>query len=632
MRPAPTFLLALTLVACPKTPDKPEETAETQPPDTQETAAPQADPCAEQGLERRAFQVVEESTAMYATAADFTVTTRSGDWSLQESWTGCDVILLVQDGPSQASGWPTDLWERDVDELFERLPRNVQLLFMSTATSTDAIEASLDLLQGQVDSELAAMSEEDRAWWGGRVHYVTQRAQTISGWVDDLMWSPGWGVGIDRLQRIRYIGSYADPTRYHSSYGWFEPNLSMVANEATYYNYEAEREAELEADDALVVTIFDDGYVSGSDYAEVELPDASTLSGYDTLKIDAFMGCGGVGEYGYCPAWDYMAYLYVCDMPAEDNPYADTACQPAVEAVMGECHADGEAQGSECSSAESCEDKSGAVWTCEGYEESIAADTLAGSCDTPLGEATEASYSCNTDGSGYDDLSCACDTELGRWITTYHREGRWVHDVSPLLPLLKDGGAHKFRFNTTGPYTLDVDLRFSDAGEDTRAEEISHLFSGCDLTGTCNDSYTEPATVEIPADATKVGLATVITGHGMSDPGNCAEFCDMDHIFTVNEASDEEVVVDFPDAGSTWGCLEQVAEGTVPNQYGTWWYGRGGWCPGKHVPVELHDITALVTPGEDASITYRVERDGSDYQATSSWAHTDVAAWLVVER
>jgi len=27
-----------------------------------------------------------------------------------------------------------------------------------------------------------------------------------------------------------------------------------------------------------------------------------------------------------------------------------------------------------------------------------------------------------------------------------------------------------------------------------------------------------------------------------------------------------------------------------------------------------------------------LDRNGQPYQATSSWAHTDVAAWLVVER
>jgi hypothetical protein len=582
-------LLALGLTACPKDPkDDTTEPDETDPPvDTTDSTPAAGDPCEELGLPVRDFEAAAESDALYATAADFTVPTRAGDWTLSEHWTGCDSYLLIQDNPSQAQGWPTDLWARDVDTLFENLPRNTQLLFMSTGTSTTAIDASLDALTVQVDAALAAMDEADRAWWQARIAYVPQRAQIIDGWVGDIMSSPGWGVGIDRFQRIRYVGSYADPTRYYSSYGWFEPNLSMVANEVVQYNFEAEREAVLEADDALVVPVFEGDRVAGSVYKTVEIPDPAA---YDTLKIDAYMGCEGDGEYGDCPAWDYMAYLFMCDMPADSgNPYADTACEPGA--------------------------------------------TLEGACSSPLGEGTTGTYTCNEEGSGYGDLDCsACSTELGRWITTYHREGRWVHDVSPLLPMLAGGGSREFRFETSGPYELDVSLRFSDSGKATRPQELVHLYSGCDLTGDCNANYDEPVVVEIPADAAKVTLATVITGHGMSDPGNCAEFCDIDHIFTVNDDEANAAVVDFPGAGDTWGCQEQVAEGTVPNQYGTWWYGRGGWCPGKDVPVQEHDITDQVTLGAENSIAYRVERNGSAYQATSSWAHTVVHAWLVIER
>lgn len=628
-------LLALGLTACPNDPkeetDKPDETA---PPVDTTDSAQAGDPCSELGLPVVDFQDVAESKDLYATAADFTVTTRAGEWTLSEHWTGCDNYLLIQDNPGQAQGWPTDLWARDVGDLFEALPRNTQLLFMSTATSTASIEASLDGLTVEIDSVLAGMDEADRAWWAPRVNYVSQRAQVISGWVGGVMTNPGWGVGIDRFQRIRYVGSYADPTRYYSAYGWFEPNLSMVANELVYYNYEAVREAEILADEALVVTIFEGDRVAGSTYATVELPDAATLAAYDTLKIDAYMGCEGDGEYGDCPAWDYMAYLFMCDMPAEgDNPYADTACQQAVAEVMGACTEDGVSTKTACRTAEDCGADTGIATTCEGYAEAIAADAITGACTDPLGGDTTGSYTCNEDGSGYGDLDCSgCGTELGRWITTYHREGRWVHDVSALLPMLNQGGSREFRFNTSGPYELDVDLRFSTSGKATKADELVHLYSGCNLTGDCNADYAEPAVVNIPADAVKVTLATVVTGHGMSDPGNCAEFCDLDHIFTVNDADASAVVVDFPDAGSTYGCMEQVAEGTVPNQYGTWWYGRGGWCPGKDVPVVEHDITSQVTLGADNSIAYRVERNGAAYQATSSWAHTIVNAWLVIER
>ena len=38
-----------------------------------------------------------------------------------------------------------------------------------------------------------------------------------------------------------------------------------------------------------------------------------------------------------------------------------------------------------------------------------------------------------------------CDYEVGHWITSYHREGRWVHDVSGILPIFAAGG--KIRVN-----------------------------------------------------------------------------------------------------------------------------------------------------------------------------------------
>ena len=57
--------------------------------------------------------------------------------------------------------------------------------------------------------------------------------------------------------------------------------------------------------------------------------------------------------------------------------------------------------------------------------------------------------------------------------------------------------------------------------------------------------------------------------------------------------------------GNNYGCAEQVDEGTVPNQFGTWYFGRGGWCPGKNVNVVAWDITDQVAPGEVVTISYK---------------------------
>jgi hypothetical protein len=223
-----------------------------------------------------------------------------------------------------------------------------------------------------------------------------------------------------------------------------------------------------------------------------------------------------------------------------------------------------------------------------------------------------------------------CDVELGHWITSYHREGRWVHDVSGLLPLLASGGKKTFKFSISDPWLVSLDLRFSSQKKAAAPSETTPLFVGeHTFDEQYNDHWTQK-TIAIPADAKKVEIVSAITGHGMSNPGNCAEFCNTDHHFTVDG---HDNVRDFPMAGSNFGCADQVKDGTVPNQYGTWWYGRDGWCPGKHVPLVATDVTAQVTPGKDATFGYQgFWNGGQTYTGGDNWRYLHVASWLVVSR
>lgn len=506
--------------------------------DEEEAAPPSA--CELLGLPEREFDPDGSGYALYSTAQDFTVQTTDGPWTLSENWTGCDVYLFIQDVPRQAEGWPVPLWDRDAAGLLARSPRNVHYFFVSYEVSYDDVMAALAGLQEQIDSVLSGYSEEDRTWWRERIHYVTDNARRIPGWLGGLMVSPGWGVGIDRMQRIRYIGSYADHSRPGSD--WFAPNLSMAANEAVYYNFEAERQQRLEADGATVVTLWDGelmsdpGWEGTRSYVDATLPDATAMTGFDTMELDLYLGCNGMGEYGTCPAWDYIVYLYLCD---EGDP-------------------------------------------------------------------------------------ATCDVELGRWITTYHREGRWVHDVSGLLPLVQGGGARRFAFYTQQEYVVSLSIRLSDQGKTERPRQIHPLFSGGTFDATYNDAYS-PVTLAIPSEATKVELATVISGHGMSSPGNCAEFCNTTHHFLVDGS---ENVIDFPQAGTSEDCMSKVAIGTVPNQYGTWWYGRSGWCPGLEVPLVMTDVTSQVTAGSDATFDYEGFYAGAPY--TGSGASIRMRSWVVI--
>jgi len=164
--------------------------------------------CEETGLAPREFVDSAEDTALYAVAADFTVETRDGPWTLSEQWNGCDTYLFIADQPNQATGWPTDLWDRDVDELLQRLPRNVHVFFSSDYWNEDNRTAALDAMEADLEAALDAMEAEDADHLRPRLHIVTSSSDQIEGWLGDVMRIPGWGVGIDGLQRIRYIGSY----------------------------------------------------------------------------------------------------------------------------------------------------------------------------------------------------------------------------------------------------------------------------------------------------------------------------------------------------------------------------------------------------------------------------------------
>ena len=63
--------------------------------------------------------------------------------------------------------------------------------------------------------------------------------------------------------------------------------------------------------------------------------------------------------------------------------------------------------------------------------------------------------------------------------------------------------------------------------------------------------------------------------------------------------------------------LDQIEDGVVPNQYGTWPYGRAGWCPGLDVKPWVVDVTDALVSGEN-TITYEGLFNGGTYVPTPS--------------
>jgi hypothetical protein len=226
-------------------------------------------------------------------------------------------------------------------------------------------------------------------------------------------------------------------------------------------------------------------------------------------------------------------------------------------------------------------------------------------------------------------VGTGADTELARFITPYHREAHWLVDASPMLALLSTG-AHTLRWTDAPdwnkqPTYVTIKLHLSHRGGPRPTTAIP-LWTGGDLDATYAANHA-PMTVAIPADATKVELVAIVTGHGAADK-QCAEFCDHHHTFTIGSAAPHTIA--FPEAGTDTGCMASIDHGTTPNQSGTWWFGRGGWCPGAQVAPRVFDVTGEVTKGGTATISYAATV--GTVAPTVASGNIVLSSWLVISK
>ena len=468
---------------------------------------------------------------------------KGNPWLLSENWTGCDVYIFIPSAKTKSQTDATSIWENDLAGLIAGSPRNVHYFFM--ATSSSKVMESLEAMQTRIENFLASLSESEAEFWGARLHVSGGSGAAFPGWLGKAFKGPSssYGLAIDRHQRVRLNGSFADVTRYSQALsdagGWpWEANMAYAAHEARQYNYEALRDAKLASEDNLtIVSAWEDEVLKGSTEKEVEFPDAETMSTFDTLHIDLTMDCPDpeLGEFGNCGAWDYLSHIYL-----------ETQADPQ-------------------------------EWT-----------------------------------------------EISRFITTYHREGRYLVDATGALPHFLKGGTLKLKFDASSQsYRTKMDFRFRNAGKGYRPVGSHYLWSGRGFNADYND-YFEDQEILIPATTKRVELWAIITGHGMSSTHNCAEFCDHQHFFDVNGAvyaRTHDVV------GNQVGCIDQIENGMVPNQGGTWWFGRGGWCPGQQVDPFVVDITEDMTPGESLSLAYEAKMNGASIPDGSG--NIRMSSWLV---
>ena len=324
----------------------------------------------------------------------------------------------------------------------------------------------------------------------------------------------------------------------------------------------------------------------------VELPSAEEIADYDGLTAYVYNACPDhkQGKDAGCNEWDFIQNMHVCDraQPA-DGWDAHTSCDPGA--------------------------------------------TLACSCVVPGGEVVESEHTCNEEGTAYGECGCGCGTEFIRWVTSYGREGRWLTDLDGLLSLIRDGGERDFVFRGANGYTVDLELFFHDRGTETRPMGHQYLWGkpgGTSFNEEYNTKHPD-VTFQMPEGATRVELVTVISGHGHSSTNeNCAEFCNHQHEFTLNGQVE---MISHPVAGTPYGCRDQTIDGGVPNQFGTWPYGRAGWCAGMDVKPHTIDLTEHLVEG-DNTLSYRGLFQGQNYTPTPNGGgdympEIKMTSWLV---
>ena len=203
--------------------------------------------------------------------------------------------------------------------------------------------------------------------------------------------------------------------------------------------------------------------------------------------------------------------------------------------------------------------------------------------------------------------------EAARWITPFDRQPHHLTDISPFISMLKPGGNKLIKFQESGwPNSLlTMNFRFYH-GEDLldTPQSFQPMWVGTIPFNPEFDDNTPPMVFEVPENATKVEFVSYITGHGWGCDGfNCAEFCNSKHMFSVNGGV-YEFENDHPEANDNTHCmeLETIIEGVVPNQWGTWGYGRAGWCPGQDVHPVITDITDYISMGDENVMQYNACR------------------------
>ena len=547
------------------------------------------------------------ATNYMGTSGDFTIPEPidenlnfTNDWKFKQEWSGKDTYVFVIYNPTNPDSVIT--WNSanpvgqatELSLMFEKSPDNVHYFFGSYRDG--GWMGDVSYMSGRVNAALTAMNEEDREHWSNRVHYIAMDANFLEGSIADFIIakeSPAWFC-IDQLQRWQEVGSFWD-LNFNQNFSWYR--FHFIANEPTYLNFEFGLERELAAMEyhssipcherqympkncikGESVTLLEwnagdsythgGGWGGGTNIRNVELPE--NMEDFDSFAIYTYEACA---DHKGCNEWDFIGYL---------NAY-ESECSLIEFSLYNDCI---NQILPEFTSQELCEN-AGHRWD-DGGEDSSP------SCKGKWNRVWKA--------------------EVGRYITAYNREGRYISDVTPMLGVLKNENINEFNYWQPNAYGLTIKLFFWNENKEYTPVGAEYLHGA---TRKFNLDYNNifgsenPFSYNVTDNTEKVEIVTFFTGHGHSSTDeNCAEFCNHQHEFTINGNTLD--LLEHPNGGTPYGCYNRVHEGVSANQYGTWVYGRAGWCPGQDVEYNRIDITDESSIGENR-LSYRGLYQGEEY-------------------
>jgi len=200
--------------------------------------------------------------------------------------------------------------------------------------------------------------------------------------------------------------------------------------------------------------------------------------------------------------------------------------------------------------------------------------------------------------------------EIARFITPYDitRSGpescEWAIDITPYQSLLR------------GPVTLRLFIQTSAVGErgwvistrfgflkgnpTTVPYRVINLWNHASLLygdpGNPIDNHLQPKHVPLDDNTTGARVRAIVTGHGLGNTDNAAEFTRRWHRITAGRVEHQ---------WTPW--RDDCRHNTCSPQDGNWTPDRAGWCPGDSVlPMDI-DLRTTITPGGIIIVDYDIQ-------------------------